>query len=86
MKNRRAIRQFLAFQIGVTTFRWSQIKKKYIGRPFNFLVCPRSVLSERNYNLNSDTIAFLDKYQFDFNAVFRNGISFTQLAKRKQIE
>ena len=51
-KNSRAIKQFLAFQMGVTTFFWSDLKKKYIGRPFNFLIYPRSVLNEKHHKFN----------------------------------
>ena len=37
------------------------------------------------YAVQSDTIAFLDKFQFDFNVVFKNGISFTQLSKKANV-
>jgi len=45
-KNKQAVQKFLAFQVGITTFYWSAMKQKYVGRPFNFMVYPRSVLSE----------------------------------------
>ena len=59
IKNARAIKSFLAFQIGVTTFKWSPIKQKYVGRPFNFLVYPRSVLGERKFYVN---VSFLERF------------------------
>lgn len=33
----------------------------------------------------SDTIAFLDKYEFDFNNVFRNGVSYGQLSRKDEL-
>ena len=50
-KNSSAVKKFLAFQVGITTFIWSAMKKKYIGRPFNFLVYPRSLLKERYHHV-----------------------------------
>ena len=41
-KHKTAIEQFLALQIGLTTFHWSASRRKYEGRSFNFLVYPRS--------------------------------------------
>jgi hypothetical protein len=43
-KNSHAVKNLLAFQVGITTFSWSTCKRKYVGRPFNFLLFPRSVL------------------------------------------
>ena len=51
-KNKSAVQKFLAFQVGITTFIWSSMKKKYIGRPFNFLVYPRSLLKEKCHYVN----------------------------------
>ena len=52
-RNSKAIRTFLAFQVGLTTFRWSSHKGKYIGRPFNFNIFPRSILdNKRNFHVN----------------------------------
>ena len=45
-KNSHAVKHLLAFQVGITTFSWSTCKKKYVGRPFNFLLFPRSVLDQ----------------------------------------
>lgn len=51
-KNRYAITKFLAFQVGITTFFYSSLKKKYIGRPFNFLVYPRTVLRDKYHHVH----------------------------------
>ncbi len=44
-KNKRAVEQFIAFEIGITTFHWDPKKLKYVARPFNFLVYPRSSIT-----------------------------------------
>ena len=44
-KNKRAVEKFLAFEIGLTTFLWDTDVSKYVARPFNFLVYPRSTIN-----------------------------------------
>lgn len=44
-KNKRAVERFLAFEIGITAFNWDAIKNRYIARPFNFIVYPRSTFT-----------------------------------------
>ena len=46
-KNSFAVKSLLAFQVGITTFAWSDHKKRYVARPFNFLLFPRSVLNQQ---------------------------------------
>ncbi len=48
-KNASAVKKFVAFQIGITTFMWSSLKSKYIGRPFNCWVYPRSILQDKSH-------------------------------------
>jgi poly(A)-specific ribonuclease len=43
-KNKKAVENFVALQIGLTTFKWCGKEKKYLGKPFNFQVYPRSQL------------------------------------------
>lgn len=78
-KNKIGIEKFMVVQVGITTFMWSNCKNKYIGRPFNILVYPRSIVQEeeRHFGANADTIAFLNRHFFDFNKVFRHGIPYT---------
>lgn len=57
IRNARAIRTFLAFQFGITTFKWSSLKGKYIGRPFNFNIFPRSIIdTHRCFHANVSII------------------------------
>ncbi|CDW79233.1 poly-specific ribonuclease parn-like domain-containing protein 1-like [Stylonychia lemnae] len=77
-KNRHAVQSFLAFQVGLTTFIWSSMKKKYIGRPFNFLVYPRHILKER-YHYASIWIGILIQ-------ILTLHQSYEQLSKRKEVK
>lgn len=84
-KNKIGIEKFCVVQVGLTTFMWSNLKQKYIGRPFNILVFPRSVVGEghlsgsqiTDFHVNADTIGFLNRHCFDFNNVFHHGIPYT---------
>lgn len=78
-KNKLGISKFMVVQVGLTTFIWSQCKNKYIARPFNILVYPRSIAQEQDthFHCNADTIQFLNRHCFDFNNVFRHGIPYT---------
>ena len=40
------VQSFIAFQIGICTFKWSSEQKKYLSRPFCFYVFPRSKISD----------------------------------------
>ena len=53
-KNRLGIEKFMVVQVGITTFFWSSLKNKYIGRPFNILVYPRSIVNEGGINNKLD--------------------------------
>ena len=55
-KNASSVKKFIAFQIGITTFMWSSLKSKYIGRPFNFWVYPRSLLKDKTHWVSVSTI------------------------------
>ena len=46
VKNKAGIEKFTIVQAGLTTFHWSDVKKKYIGRPFNIPIYPRSIVGE----------------------------------------
>ena len=44
---RCSISKFIAFQIGICTFKWDETHKKYLYRPFCFYVWPRSKMRDR---------------------------------------
>lgn len=73
-KSSKCAKLFTMTQVGITTFHWSPQKKKYIGRPFNIVIYPRSIVDkdcdDRCFHANADTIQFLVRHEFDFNTVF----------------
>lgn len=46
-KLKHCVAQFTAFQFGICTFHWDDIMKKYVARPFNFYVFPRSKITDQ---------------------------------------
>lgn len=46
-KLRTAINKFIAFQIGICTFKWNDETKKYNYRPFSFYVWPKSKVGDQ---------------------------------------
>jgi poly(A)-specific ribonuclease len=81
--------KFVAFQIGLCTFKWDDSVRKYTMRPFSFYVFPRSQIQDKtmlfqvsklaNNLLQANAIQFLVAQNFDFNKVVSKGISFTPL-------
>ena len=55
-----AITKFMVTQLGLTTFKWNQTKHKYQGRPFNFLIYPRSIACHHltTFHVNVSQIKF----------------------------
>jgi poly(A)-specific ribonuclease len=45
-KSKFVVQKFIAFQIGLTCFKWDQSIKKYLARPFTFYVYPRSKVND----------------------------------------
>jgi len=45
-KLRTAINKFIAFQIGICTFKWDDEVKKYTYRPFSFYIWPKSKVGD----------------------------------------
>lgn len=39
--------KFIAFQVGLCTFKWDDELKKYTSRPFSFYVFPRSTINDQ---------------------------------------
>ena len=71
-----------AFQVGVCTFQWDPTKNNYISRPFNAYVLPDPALADRVLQFKASNIGFLVKNHFDFNKLFKEGISYRRLSER----
>ena len=47
-KLRSVINKFVAFQVGICTFKWDEETKKYKYRPFSFYVWPKSKITDQS--------------------------------------
>eukprot|EP01105_Mastigella_eilhardi_P024053 TRINITY_DN6187_c1_g1_i1.p1 TRINITY_DN6187_c1_g1~~TRINITY_DN6187_c1_g1_i1.p1 ORF type:complete len:534 (+),score=154.04 TRINITY_DN6187_c1_g1_i1:249-1850(+) len=81
---------FLIIQYGVCPFVWRD--GRYLAQPFNFYVFPRPlsrVSPDPRFLCQSSSIDFLVRCGFDFNKLFREGVSYLTLeqveAERKRV-
>lgn len=70
---------FLIVQFGLCTFKFSEESQSYEARPFNFYIFPRQYTRQapdRRFLCQSSSIDFLIHQGFDFNKLFKEGISY----------
>eukprot|EP00742_Colponemidia_sp_Colp-10_P003893 GILJ01004146.1.p1 GENE.GILJ01004146.1~~GILJ01004146.1.p1 ORF type:complete len:560 (-),score=84.76 GILJ01004146.1:140-1621(-) len=74
---RIAADSFIVIQVGIAAFAWDPETLSYQARTFNFSILPRP-LSERDpcYVTQVSSAIFLTKNGFDFNKLYRSGISY----------
>ena len=76
-----------AFQIGLATFKWDKRMKEYTIRPFNIYTFPNSeIMDKRVLQFDSSCIKFLMSNNFDFNKLFKEGISYQRLCDKEIIQ
>ncbi|KAG0268905.1 hypothetical protein DFQ27_005344 [Actinomortierella ambigua] len=79
---------FLVIQLGICTFTWSDDKKAYIARPFNFPCFPASSdggrAGERFFRCQSTSLEFLIQNGFDFNKWIKHGIPYMTRLEESQ--
>ena len=72
-------RQFLLVQFGLCTFHYDAASDTYTNRAFNFYVWPRPyarTAPDPRFLCQTSSIDFLSTQNFDFNKLFKSGISF----------
>lgn len=75
-----------AFQFGVVTYKWDSKTRTYMMRPFNFYCFPNSkLLDKKIVQFDSSTLKFLLDNNFDFNKLFKDGINYSRLSEKDQI-
>ncbi|GMN62342.1 hypothetical protein TIFTF001_031427 [Ficus carica] len=89
LKVKHSAEKFAVIQFGVCPFRWDSFKQSFVAYPHNFYVFPRQELptidsSSYEFIWQTGSIDFLARYQFDFNACIREGISY--LSRRQEGE
>lgn len=84
------IKQFQVIQVGLTTFRLLE-QGEYEVNSYNFYILPRKCTmldrdeQERYFLIQSSSITFLSENGFDFNKLFKEGITYVNLKQRKEI-
>ncbi|XP_011880452.1 PREDICTED: poly(A)-specific ribonuclease PARN-like domain-containing protein 1 [Vollenhovia emeryi] len=75
--NRSHIQPYIIIQFGISTFQRVHDKNKYAVETFNFFLLPRSIPSKnRQFLWQVAALEFLTIYDFDFNKLAYQGISY----------
>ncbi|XKL67209.1 hypothetical protein PGB90_010629 [Kerria lacca] len=81
---------FLLVQVGICTFKFDELKNKYVYKVFNFYVFPRvfnkNISSDLNFLCQASSIHFLCGSGFDFNKLFKEGIPYLTLADEEILQ
>ncbi|GMH05827.1 hypothetical protein Nepgr_007667 [Nepenthes gracilis] len=88
LKVKDSAEKFAVVQFGVCPFRWDPHKHSFVAHPHNFYIFPRQELPadgpSYEFLCQTTSIDFLARYQFDFNACIREGLSY--LSRRQEDE
>lgn len=79
LKVKKSCCDFLMCQIGICTFKYNRQTQRYEAKPFNFYVFPRPysrAAPDLRFLCQASSIDFLASQGFDFNKVFKEGISY----------
>lgn len=71
------------FQVGISTYKYSAEKGRYVEQNFSFLIHPAG---EEPKIWNGGSVNFLAKYKFDFNKCFAKGLPIFQLNKVEDLK
>ncbi|XP_067672031.1 poly(A)-specific ribonuclease PARN-like [Haliotis asinina] len=88
-KLRKGAAQFLLVQFGLAAFKYDPETKSYTARPFNMYVFPRPFsrqAPDRRFLCQASSIDFLVSQNFDFNKLFREGISYLTLPQEEHLK
>ena len=78
-KLKEGSKEFIIIQFGLCTFTWDKNQELYIAKPFNFYIFPKvwnRQCPDVRFLCQSSSIDFLTEHGFDFNKLFREGISY----------
>lgn len=79
--------KFSAIQIGLWMFTWDEESNWYLSHPYNFYVLPISQLEDENQKIlyDMDTCKFHQKHHFDWELLFKYGISYKEKIREESI-
>lgn len=78
-KLKEGSKEFIIIQFGLCTFTWDKKQELYVAKPFNFYIFPKvwnRQCPDVRFLCQSSSIDFLTEHGFDFNKLFREGISY----------
>ncbi|CAK7324494.1 unnamed protein product [Dovyalis caffra] len=91
LKVKDSAEKFAVIQFGVCPFRWDPLRLSFIAHPHNFFIFPAhdelptdAASSSHDFLCQTSSLDFLAKYDFDFNACIRQGVSY--LSRRQEDE
>lgn len=88
LKIKDSAEKFAVIQFGVCPFRWDPLKLTFVAHPHNVYLFPRQELPfdgpSYEFLCQTTSIDFLSKYQFDFNACVREGVSYLSRAQEEE--
>lgn len=86
-KQRRNIQPYAVIQFGITAFQRIQNDNEYTAEAFNFFLLPRSIPSKsRRIIWQIAALEFLTAYEFDFNELAYNGITYLNEADQAVLQ
>ena len=85
-KVKSCVHKFVAFQVGISCFRFDKNLKKYVCRPFNFFVFPKTKWIEMTMLFQAQAITFLSESRFDFNKLFSEAVSYYPVSKKEELK
>lgn len=84
-------RGFFVMQFGLSCFRRLNNPKEYSSTTYNFFIFPQRIHGafngdiDRTFSLQTSAIGFLSLHNFDFNKLFRDGLSYLTLAEQAEL-
>lgn len=75
---------FIIIQLGLTAFKLNEKNETFTYKSYNFYVLPQSF--KQRYKCQGSSMSFLAEHNFDFNKLFRNGISYCDRIESEKLK
>jgi poly(A)-specific ribonuclease len=75
-KVRAAANEYQLMQYGICAFKWDELKRVYMAKPFYAFLFPNN---GKSFKSSPSSLAFLRKFNFDFNSWIDDGVPYLSL-------
>lgn len=75
---------YIIIQMGITAFCLNEEDETFSYKSYNFYVLPQSYT--QTYECQASSMSFLSEHNFDFNKLFREGISYCNRVEWKKLK